>query len=274
MKIGSGDFKTEGKTYIMGILNVTPDSFYDGGSLKRERDLYSRIETMIKDGADIIDVGGESTRPGYTAVSADEELSRVIPAIKAIRRVSDIPVSVDTMKAEVAKESVREGADLINDVWGGSDKDMRELIAKEGVACCLMHNRKEIYRECSKEDYIDKLNKELKAIADNALLGGINADRIILDPGIGFSKSHRQNLLIMGNLERLKEAGYPMLLGASRKSFIGKALLLEKEDRLEGTLTASIMGAMAGYMFVRVHDIRENRRAIDMFEAIKKESEI
>ncbi|MCR4739341.1 MAG: dihydropteroate synthase [Lachnospiraceae bacterium] len=270
MRIGSREFKTKGRTYIMGIVNVTEDSFYDGGKNLNLREMTENVKKMISDGADIIDVGGESTRPGYVPVNEDVERVRVTKAVRAIREISDIPVSVDSMKAAVCEAALENGADLINDVWGARDDEMVSVIKRHNAPCVLMHNRDEIYEEKSPEDYLKTLEEELAGIAERAVKRGISPDRVILDPGIGFKKTVEQNLIITANLKRLCDTGYPLLLGASRKSFIGKSLDLSVTERLAPTITTSVLAAMAGCMFVRVHDVKENRLAVEMFECIRE----
>ena len=267
MKIGSKDLDLN-NTHIMGILNVTPDSFSDGGSYINVDAALKHALEMINEGAAIIDIGGESTRPGSTPVSADEEMNRVIPVIKALRNVSDIPVSIDTYRAETAEEALKSGADLINDIWGlRYDRgEMAKVIADYRVPCVLMHNRQEpVYWALLKDMRADL--KESLAIAEAA---GIDRDKIILDPGIGFGKTYEHNLIILNNLEFFNELGYPMLLGCSRKSVIGNALSLPVEERLEGTIVTSVLAAQAHYPFIRVHDVRENKRAVDMYYSIAR----
>ncbi|MBO5260338.1 MAG: dihydropteroate synthase [Agathobacter sp.] len=265
MKIGTRDFDTEHMTYIMGILNVTPDSFSDGGKYNRMDEALFHVEEMIKDGAAIIDVGGESTRPGYTRISDEEEIQRVTPIIREIKNRFDIPISVDTYKSKVAKAAVEAGADLINDIWGlKADPDMAGVIAESGVACCLMHNRENTdYR-----DFVEDMLKDLQESVDLAVQAGISKDKIILDPGVGFAKSYEQNLLAIQQVGRLKELGYPVLLGTSRKSVIGLTLDTEKNERVEGTLVTSVFGVQQGCAFLRVHDVKENLRAVNMTRAI------
>ena len=265
MKIGTRDFDTEHMTYIMGILNVTPDSFSDGGKYNRMDEAVFHVEEMIKDGAAMIDVGGESTRPGYTRISDEEEIQRVTPIIREIKNRFDIPVSVDTYKSKVAKAAVEAGADLINDIWGlKADPDMAGVIAESGVACCLMHNRENTdYR-----DFVEDMLKDLQESVDLAVQAGISKDKIILDPGVGFAKSYEQNLLAIQQVGRLKELGYPVLLGTSRKSVIGLTLDTEKNERVEGTLVTSVFGVQQGCAFLRVHDVKENLRAVNMTRAI------
>lgn len=265
MKIGNSIFQTKGHTYVMGILNVTPDSFSDGGKWN-DRDIALRhVETMIEEGADIIDVGGESTRPGYTQLTCEEEIARVAPVIEAIKANFDIPVSLDTYKGQVAEAGLKAGADMINDIWGLKyDDKIAHVIAGAGVPCCLMHNRK-------MPEYTDFMQEVAADLAETIHLAGkagILDEKIILDPGVGFAKTYEQNLEIINCLEQLNMFGYPLLLGCSRKSVIGLTLDLPVQQRLEGTLVTTVMAVQKGCMFVRVHDVKENVRAIRMTEAI------
>ena len=263
MIIGNKEFGNH--TYVMGILNVTPDSFSDGGKFNNIDSALKHTEQLINDGADIIDVGGESTRPNYTKISDEEEIERVVPVIEKIKADFDVPVSIDTYKSKVAAAAVGAGADLVNDIWGLKyDKNMAEVIAKSGAACCLMHNRERAEYNSFVEDVLDDL-RETIAIAKKA---GIADDKIILDPGVGFAKSYEQNLIITNNVDRLNELGYPVLLGTSRKSMIGLTLDLPSDQRVEWTVATSVIGVMKGCRFVRVHDVLENKRAILMTEAI------
>lgn len=265
MKIGKREFKTQEKTYVMGILNVTPDSFSDGGSYQNLDQALFRTEQMIREGADIIDVGGESTRPGYTKISAKEEIERVAPVIEQIRARFDIPISLDTYHSETAQAGILAGADLINDIWGLKyDDQMAEVIAAADASCVLMHNRENAVYGNFLEDVAADLAESIR----RAERAGIAEDKIILDPGIGFAKSYEQNLEMLQNMQELHMFGYPLLLGASRKSVIGNALQLPVSKRLEGTLAATVIGVMKGCSFVRVHDIKENVRAIQMTEAV------
>ena len=265
MKIGNRDFSLGNHTYIMGILNVTPDSFSDGGKFNQIDAALYRVEEMLRDGADIIDIGGESTRPGYEQISEEEEIERVVPVIEKIKARFDVSVSLDTYKAAVAEAGIKAGADLINDIWGlKGDADMASVIAKAGVPCCLMHNRKEaVY-----QDYIQDILSDLEESMELARKAGIERDRIILDPGIGFAKTYEQNLVLLQQLEALHSFGCPILLGTSRKSVIGLTLDVPADERLIGTVATTVMGAMKGCSFVRVHDIKENVQAIKMTEAI------
>ena len=265
MKIGSRDFDVQHHTYIMGILNVTPDSFSDGGRFLTVDDAMKHAEKMIGDGADIVDIGGESTRPGFQAVSAEEELERVMPVIRGIKKNFDIPVSLDTWKSEVAALAVKEGVDLINDISCMKDIKMPVIIAESGCAYCLMHNRE---RQLSDENLLPEMINDLRAALDKADAAGIKREQIMIDPGIGFAKSYEQNLLVLNRLEKFHCFGLPILLGTSRKSVIGLTLDVPVEERLEGTLATTVYGVMKGCGFVRVHDIKENVRAIRMAEAI------
>lgn len=269
MKIGNREFYVDEHTYIMGILNVTPDSFSDGGKWDRLDNALKHADEMIKEGADIIDVGGESTRPGYTIISDEEELCRVVPVIEALKREFDIPISVDTYKSRVAEEAVLAGADLVNDIWGlKHEEEIAKVIADNDVACCLMHNR-DIARNPYCNLLTDVLN-DLQECVNIAHRAGIKDDKIILDPGIGFGKDLNMNLKVMNNLEIFRLLGYPVLLGTSRKSMIGLTLGLPADERVEGTLATSVMGVMKGCSFLRVHDVKENKRAVMMAEAILK----
>lgn len=267
MKIGNREFLDSGKTYIMGILNVTPDSFSDGGKWTEETAALKRVEQMIAEGMDILDVGGESTRPGYTQISDEEEIARVVPIMEAVKKQFDIPISLDTYKSKVAQAGIDAGADLINDIWGLKyDNKIADVISKNKVCCCLMHNRKDT-------DYLDFMQDVAADLADSIYLAkraGIVDEKIILDPGVGFAKSYEQNLEVIASLSQLKVLGYPLLLGTSRKSVIGLTLDLPAEERLEGTLVTTVHAVQQGCMFVRVHDIKENARAIRMAEALMR----
>lgn len=264
MIIGNKTFD-ERKTYIMGILNVTPDSFSDGGSYTTLDAALSHTEKMIKDGASIIDIGGESTRPGYTKISDEEEISRVVPVIEAVKKNFDIPVSIDTYKSAVADASLFAGADLLNDIWGLKyDNKIAGIAKKHDVPVCIMHNRENM----EYKDFLNDVLSDLKQSIEIAKNAGISDDKIILDPGIGFAKSLEQNLILTNHLEILHTLGYPILLGTSRKSMIGLTLDLPKDERVEGTIATSVIGVMKKSMFIRVHDVKENYRAVKMTEAI------
>jgi len=264
MLIGNREFDTA-KCHIMGILNVTPDSFSDGGKWKVFDAAMRHTEEMIAGGADIIDIGGESTRPGYTMISEAEEIDRTAPVIEAIARRFDVPISIDTYKSSVARAALSVGACLVNDIWGlKADAKMAGVIAGSGAACCLTHNRDHI-------DYIDFLSDVRSDLAESLKIArdaGISERRIILDPGVGFAKTHEMNLLVINRLDALLALGYPILLGTSRKSVIGTVLGLPVTERLEGTLATTVIGVVRGVSFVRTHDVLETRRAITMAEAV------
>ena len=266
MKIGNREFDFSRHTYIMGILNVTPDSFSDGGKWNDMDRALRHVEEMIREGADVIDVGGESTRPGHQKISDEEETQRVAPVIEALKKRFDVPVSVDTYKSPVAAAAIEAGVDLLNDIWGFRyDGKMAALAAASQVACCLMHNKDEaVYR-----DFMKDMMEETLECARIALQAGVAKDRILLDPGIGFGKTYEMNLEALRRLDEFCSLGYPVLLGTSRKSVIGLTLDLPADQRLEGTLVTTVLAVQTGCAFVRVHDIRENRRAIQMMEAIQ-----
>ncbi len=266
MRIGQRDFRTKGHTYVMGILNITPDSFSDGGKYNELDKALFHVEEMIKQGMDIVDVGGESTRPGYTMVSEQEEIDRVVPVIEKIKSQFDIPVSLDTYKSEVARAGIAAGADMINDIWGLKyDEKIADVIAQAQIPCCLTHNRKEaVYK-----NLIEEILWDLESSLDIAHKAGIADDRIIIDPGVGFGKSYENNLEIIDRIQNFHSLGYPLLLGASRKSVVGMGLDLPVGERMEGTLVTTVYGVKKGVMFVRVHDVKENVRAVKMTEAIR-----
>lgn len=266
MKINNIEFDLN-RCHIMGILNVTPDSFSDGGKWNSMDKALFHTEEMIRDGAEIIDIGGESTRPGYLRVTEEEEIERVIPYIEAVRKKFNIPVSIDTYKARVANEAVLAGAGLINDIWGfKGDAKMAETAAKADVPCCIMHNRNLSERPYG--NVVEDVLNDLRESIETGLRAGVKKEHIITDPGIGFGKTLGDNLVVMNHVERLLELGYPVLLGTSRKSMIGLSLDLPVEERVEGTAATTVMGVMKGCSFVRVHDIKENYRAMKMTEAI------
>lgn len=267
MKIGNKEFDLTNGAYIMGILNVTPDSFSDGGKWNSLDNALKHTEEMIKDGAAIIDIGGESTRPGYIHVTEGEEIERVVPYIKAIKERFDVPVSIDTYKAKVAGEAVKAGADLINDIWGfKADKDMAKVAALYNVPCCIMHNRN--LEENPYTNLLEDVLADLKESIDIGLKAGVKMEMMISDPGIGFGKSYEDNLKVMNNVEKLHQLGLPILLGTSRKSMIGLTLDLPVTERVEGTVATTVMGVMKGCSIIRVHDVKENYRAMKMTKKI------
>ena len=267
MRIGNKEFKLGDRTYIMGILNVTPDSFSDGGKFNEIEAAVKQAKRLVIDGADIIDIGGESTRPGAEYVTEEEEIKRVVPIIQAIKKELDITISIDTYKSKTAEEAVKAGADIINDIWGAKyDKNIAKVAAKYNVPIILMHNRQEKSYGNLMEDVVSDLQESI----DIALDAGVKKENIILDPGIGFAKTYEENLAVMNNCEVIKEMGYPVLLGTSRKSMIGLTLNLPVNERVEGTLATTVMGIMKGLEFVRVHDVLENKRVAVMTDAILK----
>lgn len=261
MKIGKWSFDTEHEVYMMGILNVTPDSFSDGGRFNSLDQALFHAEELIQAGTDILDVGGESTRPNHVKISAQEEIERVCPIIEAVKARMDIPVSLDTYKSQVAKAGIQSGADMINDIWGLKwDGTMAEVIAEGKVAACLMHNRKEPVYTNYLEDVVTDLRESL-VLAEQA---GMDMEQVCIDPGIGFAKNLEQNLQLMNHLELLQNLGYPILLGTSRKSMIGLTLDLPVEEREEGTIATTVLGIMKGCSIIRVHDVQGNLRAAKM----------
>ena len=268
MIIGSREFDTEHHTYIMGILNVTPDSFSDGGEHNSPDAALFHAQKMINEGADIIDIGGESTRPGHTQISDNEEISRTVPVIERLKREFDVPLSIDTYKSAVAETAIRAGADLVNDIWGlNYDKRMGSVIAEYGAACCLMHNR----QEPNYHDFIPDFMDDMRECVRRADEAGIPREKILLDPGVGFGKTYEMNLTIINRLEILHELILPILLGTSRKSVIGLTLDLPPCQREEGTLVTTVYAVQKGCAFVRVHDVEKTRRAVRMTQALMQE---
>lgn len=269
MKIGKKEFDTMHNCYIMGILNFTPDSFSDGGIFNSKDAALKHVEQMINDGMDIVDIGGESTRPGYTKISDDEEISRIVPIIEAVKKHFDIPISLDTYKHKVAKAGIEAGADLINDIWGlkYDNGEMASLIAESKLPCCLMHNRD----NTDYNHFMNDMTADMRESLDIAEKAGIPKSKIIIDPGVGFAKTYENNLESIDRLDVFKRnLGYPVLLGASRKSVIGLTLNLPASDRIEGTLAITAVGVMKGASFIRVHDVKENARVVKMTQAIMK----
>lgn len=253
------------KTQVMGILNITPDSFSDGGNYVNIDLAVLHAKEMIKNGADIIDIGGESTRPGAEFVSLEQELERVIPVIKRLSNEIDVPISIDTYKAEVAKQAIEAGATIINDVWGAkADPDMASVAAAYNVPIILMHNRQDRNYDQLIPDMIVDLMQSV-TIVKNA---GVKDDKIILDPGIGFAKTMEDNLEVMKQLDSFVQIGYPVLLGTSRKSFIGHVLNLPPIERMEGTGATICLGIEKGCQFIRIHDVLEMSRMAKMMDAM------
>ncbi len=253
------------KTLIMGILNITPDSFSDGGRFNSLDAAVARAEEMVRQGADLIDIGGESTRPGYVPVSNEEEISRIVPVIEAVSQTVDVPISVDTYKAEVAEAALKAGAHIINDIWGlKHDQKMAATAAQYGAAVVLMHNRKEARYDELMSDVAADLRESIR-LAHEA---GIADDQIILDPGIGFAKTIQDNYQVMNHLSEIAALGYPVLLGTSRKSMIWKTLDLPTDQIVEGTIATVVMGLLQGCSIMRVHDVEEVSKACRLMDAI------
>lgn len=270
MKIGNRMFDVEHDCYIMGILNVTPDSFSDGGKWNDLEKARQHTKDMIAEGAAIIDVGGESTRPGHVQITIEEEIQRVVPVIEMIKKEFDIPVSIDSYKSQVVEAALQAGADLVNDIWGLKyDRKVADLITKYQVPCCLMHNRD----KAEYDNFLDDMCADMRESLAIAKEAGIKDEQIILDPGVGFGKTYEHNLIAIHHLERLVELGYPVLLATSRKSVIGTALDLPSDQRVEGTLVTTVLGVEKKAAFIRVHDVKENLRAIRMTQAIMREGQ-
>lgn len=269
MKIGNRQFDIDHDCYVMGILNVTPDSFSDGGKWNSLEKALRHAEDMVKEGAAILDIGGESTRPGHVQISIQEEIDRVVPVIEAVKKEFDVPVSIDSYKGEVVEAALMAGANLVNDIWGLKyDRRVADLIARWKVPCCLMHNRS----QADYGDFLSEMCSDMEESVAIARQAGIQDDQIILDPGVGFGKTYENNLTAIHHLERLCGLGFPVLLATSRKSVIGLTLDLPADQRLEGTLATTVLGVCKGASFIRVHDVKENLRAIRMTQAILRES--
>jgi dihydropteroate synthase len=266
IKAGKHTFNLGERTYIMGILNVTPDSFSDGGDFIDIEAAINHAKQMVKDGADIIDIGGESTRPGSLEVSEEEELKRVIPVIERLVKEIDVPISIDTYKAAVADKAIQAGAVIINDVWGmQKDPKMPEVAAKHQAPVIIMHNQ--LGTEYAR-DIMEEICIFLRHSIDLGLQAGIKLENMILDPGIGFGKTAEQNVVVMARMGELNDLGCSILLGTSKKSFIGKILDLVPKERVEGTVATTVMGIMQGADIIRVHDIKENLRAAKVTDAV------
>lgn len=270
LTIGSHRFEWGKRTYIMGILNVTPDSFSDGGRYTDVDQALAHAKQMVEDGADIIDVGGESTRPGHKPVSADEELERLLPVIERLAKEIPVPLSVDTYKAKVAQEAIRAGAHMVNDIWGfKADPDMAKICASLHVPVIVMHNRDVPLETNVLEGWL----KETRECVEIGKRAGIPDEHMIIDPGVGFGKTYQQNLLAIRELDRFRQLGYPILLGTSRKSVIGFTLDLPVSERKEGTAATVALGIAGGADIVRVHDVKEMARVARMSDAIVRNLE-
>ena len=263
------DFNKE--TYIMGILNVTPDSFSDGGKYNSVDIALQHAKEMVANGAKIIDIGGESTRPGYTPISDEEEIARVVPVIKALRKEVPAILSIDTYKSSVARAAIEAGAHIINDIWGAkADPAMAKVAAELNVPIILMHNRKDKSYHNFFTEFTDDLHESIRIAKD----AGVPDHHIILDPGIGFVKNLQQSIETMQKLEELVAMGYPVLLATSRKRMIGTILNLPVEERIEGTAASCAFGVMKGCHIVRVHDVKEVARTVKMIDALMGKYEV
>jgi dihydropteroate synthase len=273
IKTRHGTMRLGRRTLLMGIINVTPDSFYDGGRrFDPVRAVADGIE-LVEAGADMIDIGGESTRPGAPPVSAQEELQRILPVVQGLRRTVKVPISIDTYKARVAQAALTEGADIVNDISAlRFDPEMAVLLATEKVPVVLMHMQgtpQTMQTEPRYNDVLREVEDFLEARAGFALEAGLERDNIILDPGIGFGKTLEHNLTLLRGLPALAAMGYPLLIGASRKTFIGKILDVKPEERLEGSLAAAVAAVFGGAHIIRVHDVKETWKAVRVANAIR-----
>jgi len=265
LKFGKYELPIHEETIVMGIVNITPDSFSDGGKYNNVEAAVSHAKKLVAEGAKIIDIGGESTRPGFIKVEVEDEIKRVVPIIEALSAEINVPISIDTYKSEVAEAAVKAGASIINDVWGAKyDPKIADVAAKYQVPIILMHNRND-------RNYYDLMSDIVLDLAESiqiAKKAGVSDDLIILDPGIGFAKTPEQNLQVMNALEQIKALNYPLLLGTSKKSFIGEVLGLEVNERLEGTGATVCLGISKGCEIVRVHDVSQILRMTKMMDAM------
>lgn len=254
------------RTLVMGILNLTPDSFSDGGDYIAVDQAVEHAKEMVSQGADIIDIGGESSRPGHVRITAEEEMKRVLPVIKRLQGETDVILSIDTIRAEVAEEAVKNGVHIINDIWGfQEDQHLALVAAKYGTPVVLMHNKQDSQYE---GDLIEEIKAFLTQSVKIAIEAGVKEELIILDPGLGFGKTAEQNIMVMSRLKEIKDLGYPVLLGASRKSMIGKILDVPPKDRDEGTIVTTVLGIVQGVDIVRVHNVLANVRAAKVTDAM------
>ena len=272
LEIGQRVLDLSSRTHLMGVLNVTPDSFSDGGKFFKPEEAVKQGLKLAEEGADIIDIGGESTRPGSEPVIIEEELRRVIPVIEELTKMIQVPISIDTYKSRVAKEALDSGASMVNDISGlRYDPEMKKVIAKYDVPVVLMHI-KGTPKNMQENPHYDNLIEEIKTYLIESIKiakeAGIDEDKIIIDPGIGFGKTPEDNLKILKNLNEFTELGRPLMVGVSRKSFIGKILNLPTEERLEGSLASMAAAIMNGANILRVHDVKESKRVAKLVDAI------
>src|ERR1700682_297997 len=255
------------RALIMAVINVTPDSFFEESRHPGVSDAVATASRFVTEGADIIDVGGESTRPGHVPIDAEEELSRILPVVRELSRSIKVPISIDTYKAKVAEQALAAGAKIVNDVWGLSrDPAMAATVAAHNAAVVIMHNRE---KADSSLDIVEEIESFFGKAIERAAAAGIRQNRIVLDPGIGFGKTLEQNLAILARLEEIVGLGFPVLLGVSRKSFIGKLVPSEPDGRLPATIAANINGALAGVSIIRVHDVAAHAQALKIAAALR-----
>ena len=266
LKIGNKVFNTHSNTFIMGILNITPDSFFDGGLFNSKLKALKQVETLIKYGADLIDIGAESTKPGYVQISDSEELKRIDNLIFEIKQRFDTPISIDTTKPKVAEFALQQGADLINDISCLKDENIAKTVAKFNASYCLMHNKKIV----NKNNFLNELIDELKFKIQIAQNFGISENKILVDPGIGFNKTSEESWLALINVPKIAKLGFPVLIGASNKSFIGK--IIDEPNpkfRTNGTIATTTIATILGASFIRVHDVKSNIQALKIAKFAK-----
>lgn len=272
LRLGGRDYDLERRTLVMGVVNVTPDSFSDGGLYYDPRAAVEHALRLEEEGADILDIGGESTRPGSDFVTLDEELKRVMPVLDGIMDRVEVPVSIDTTKAEVARQALGAGCAMVNDISAMRlDPEMPGLVAAKGVPVCLMHMRgmpKDMQVDPRYDDVVGEISAFLRERAEGAVEAGVDPANILVDPGIGFGKTLEHNLEILRRLKEFRSLGYPILMGTSRKSFIGRILELAEDQRLEGTAASVALGIAGGADIVRVHDVKEMVRVARVADAI------
>jgi len=273
MKIKNREFDFENKTYTMGILNLTPDSFSDGGNYTDVEAAIKRAKEMVEEGVDIIDVGAESTRPGAKYIEEEEELRRLLPVVKRLVEEIEVPISIDTYKSKVAEESLKLGAHIINDIKGlKGDPEMAKVVAKYNAPIIIMHIKgtpKTMQNDPKYKDLIGEISDKLESSIEIAIKAGIKAENIILDPGIGFGKTFDDNLKLIDKLGKLRKIGYPILIGASRKGFIGEILGTPPLERVEGNLAVAVLSAYNGASIIRVHEVKETKQALKIVNRMK-----
>lgn len=265
LKTPTKTYRLTERTHIMGIINITPDSFSDGGKYTSVDKAVEQAIKMESLGADMIDIGGESTRPDHDPVSLQEELNRVIPVIKAMKDKVNIPISIDTYKAETARQALEAGAEIINDIWGAKkDPEIAAVAAEYCAPIILMHNRTNM----NYTSLIDDMKRDLQESIDIAIKYGVGTENIILDPGVGFAKTVKDNITVMNQLEKFSTLGYPILLGTSRKSFIGEILDVPADQRDNGTGATTCLGITKGVQIIRVHNVKLHKELVNMMDTM------